>query len=173
MEKDKTIKLKKSLVYYKDKASRHIKGLIVDKNEEIELLQEQLKELKLEKDGLQALLDISESDTVTTFENGKYVHGIREIYIKLLGMNVGQNNVRPVIDYVLEQFTNICLEGQLPSAATTENLFAEAQILAKIQAAMAIAENKNSTLHYDETSKYERKTISSDSWWEILWCGTF
>ena len=43
--------MKKTLNYYKDKASRHIKDLIVDKDEEIELLQEQLKELKLEKDG--------------------------------------------------------------------------------------------------------------------------
>ena len=152
--------MKKSLVYYKDKASRYIKDLIVDKDEEIELLQEQLKELKLEKDGLQALLDISESDTVTTFESGRYVNGIREIYIKLLGMNVGRNNVRPVIESVLEQFTNIRLEGPLPSAATTGNLFTEAQILAKIQAAMAVAENENSTLHYDETSKYGRKTGS-------------
>ena len=61
--------MKKSLNYYKDKAGRHIKDLIVDKDQEIELLQEQWKELKLEKDGLQALLDISESDMVTTFEN--------------------------------------------------------------------------------------------------------
>ena len=45
----------------------------------------------------------------------------------------------------------------LPSAATTG--FPEAQILAKVQAAMAIAENKNSTLYYDET-KYGRKTGS-------------
>ena len=44
-----------------------------------------------------------------------------------------------------------------PSAATTRNLFEEAQILAKIQAAMTVAENENSTLHYDETSKYGRK----------------
>ena len=34
-EKDKTQKLKKSHVYYKDKASRHIKDIIVDKDEEI------------------------------------------------------------------------------------------------------------------------------------------
>ena len=75
-------------------------------------------------------------------------------------MNVGCNNVCPVIESVLDQFTNIRLEGPLLSAATTGNLFAEAQILAKTQAAMAIAENKNSTLHYDETSKYGRKTGS-------------
>ena len=123
--------MKKSLVYYKDKASTHIKDLIVDKDEETELFPEQLKELNLEKDGLQALLEISESDTVTTFESGGYVNGIREIYIKLLGMNVGRNNVRSVIESVLEQITNIRLEGPLP-AATTGSLFAEAQILAKI-----------------------------------------
>ena len=52
-EKEKIKKLNKTLNYYKDKASRHIKDLIVDKDEEIELLQEQLKELNLEKDGLQ------------------------------------------------------------------------------------------------------------------------
>ena len=55
-------------MYYRDKASRHIKDLIADKDEEIDLLQEQLKELKLEKGGLQALLSISEFDTVITFE---------------------------------------------------------------------------------------------------------
>ena len=38
--------------------------------------------------------------------------------------------------------------------------FAEAQILAKIQAAMAIQENKNTTLHSGEISKYGRKTGS-------------
>ena len=79
-----------------------IKDLIVDKDKEIELLQEQLKELKLEKGGLQALLDISESDIVTTFENGTYVNAIRGIYIKFLGMNVGRNNVDTVIESVLE-----------------------------------------------------------------------
>ena len=94
--------MQKSLVYYKDQASRHIKDLIVDKDKEIELLQEQLKELKLEKGGLQALLDINESDTVKTFENGTYVNGIRGIYIKFLGMKVGRNNVDPVIESVLE-----------------------------------------------------------------------
>ena len=159
-KKDKIQKLEKSLVYYKDKASRHIEDLIIDKDETIELLQKHLKELKLEKDGLQTLLDISESNTVATFESGRYVNRSREIYIKLLGINVGRNNVRPFIESFLEQVLNIRLEGSLPSAAATGNLFAEAQILAKIQAAMAIAENKNSTLHYDETSNYGTKTGS-------------
>ena len=134
-DKYKTKKLKKSLNYYKDKASRHIKDLILDKDKETELLQEQLKELKLEKDGLQALLYINESDMVTTFENGRYVNGITKIYIKLFGINVGRN-VCPIIGSVLEQFTNIRLAGPLLSPATTGNLFTVAQILTKIQAAV-------------------------------------
>ena len=134
-DKYKTKKLKKSLNYYKDKASRHIKDLILDKDKETESLQEQLKELKLEKDGLQALLYINESDMVTTFENGRYVNGITKIYIKLFGINVGRN-VCPIIGSVLEQFTNIRLAGPLLSPATTGNLFTVAQILTKIQAAV-------------------------------------
>ena len=134
-DKYKTKKLKKSLNYYKDKASGHIKDLILDKDKETELLQEQLKELKLEKDGLQALLYINESDMVTTFKNGRYVNGITKIYIKLFGINVGRN-VCPIIGSVLEQFTNIRLAGPLLSPATTGNLFTVAQILTKIQAAV-------------------------------------
>ena len=75
-------------------------------------------------------------------------------------MNVGLDNVRPVIESVLEQFTIILLEGPLSSAVTRGNFFAEAQILAKIQVAVGIAGNRNSTLHYDETSKYVRTTGS-------------
>ena len=68
-----------------------------------------------------ALLDISESDIVTTFQNRRYVNGIREIYIKLLSMNVGRNNVCSIIESVFEQFTNIRLAGLIPSPATTRN----------------------------------------------------
>ena len=82
-EKKKNKKLKKSLNYYKGKASTRFKDLIAEKDEETELLQEQLDKLKLEKEVLEALLDINESDIATTIENGKYVNGIREIYIKL------------------------------------------------------------------------------------------
>ena len=75
--------MKKLLNYYKGKASTHFKDLIAEKDEETELLQEQLDKLKLEKEVLEALLDINESDIATNVENGKYVNGIREIYIKL------------------------------------------------------------------------------------------
>ena len=94
----------------------------------------------MEKDALKVLRDISESDAITASESGRCVNGIRENSIKLLGMNVGRNNVCPVIESVLELFTNKQLEG--PPAATTGNFFVEVWILTKIQAAMAIAEKK-------------------------------
>ena len=86
-KKDETKKLKNPHNYYKDKGSRYMKNLIVDKDEETELLQEPLKELELERHGLHAL-DITEPDMVTIFENERYDNGIREIYINFLGKNV-------------------------------------------------------------------------------------
>ena len=97
------------------------------------------KILKLEKYGLQTLLDISESNTVTTFGSGRYVNEFRDIYIKILGMNVGWDNVRPVPESFLEQYTKIRLEKPSPSAVATGNLFADTQILTKILAAMVFA----------------------------------
>ena len=77
----------------------------------------------------------------------------------------------PSHQYPNQSVTN-ALTLKLRKAAATGNLFAETQVLAETQAAMVIAETKNSTWHYDEISKYQR-FHSSDSWWEILWSGTF
>ena len=65
-----------------------------------------------------------------------------------------------LLSQFLNNLLNIRLAGPLPLPGTTGNLFAEAQIIAKIQPAAAIVENENSALHYDETSKYGRKTSS-------------
>ena len=96
-KKDKIKQSKKPLSYYEDNASKQIKALNVDMDEEIELLQKERKELKLEKDRLPALLAITEYDMVTTFGNGKYVNGIGDIYIKLLDMNAERNNFHSII----------------------------------------------------------------------------
>ena len=50
----------------------------------------------------------------------------RDLYV-----NVGRNNVHPIIESFLDQFTKVRLGGPLPSPASTGNLLAEAQILAK------------------------------------------
>ena len=52
------------------------------------------------------------------------------------------------------------IENRLPSPALTSTLFAEAKVIANIQAGHAVTKNCNSTLYYNETSKYGLKTES-------------
>ena len=66
--------MKKLLNYFKDKASRRIKDLNNDKDEiKNELLQEKLKELEVEKYGLQESLGISKSNIITSFEESNQI----------------------------------------------------------------------------------------------------
>ena len=153
-------KLKKSLEYFKEKSNSQIKGEIYKRIEKIELLQEQVKELMKEKEYLQELLDLTESPVVTTYEKGKYVDSIRQVYIKLLNMKVGRNNVKEVIETVLGDLTNVMIDGPLPSAALTSMLFTEGRTLANLHVATELQNNENSTLHYDETSKFGKKAGS-------------
>ena len=70
-EKEYIKKIKKSLEYFKEKSNSQIKGKIYKRNEKIELLQEQVKELMKEKEYLQELLNLTESPVVTTYDKGK------------------------------------------------------------------------------------------------------
>ena len=153
-------KLKKLLTYHKGKGNRGIRETIKEKEEEIIALKKSVQALERETKELENLLNFTESPIVTTFADGKYVDSIREVYIKLLSMNVGRGKVEEVIKTVLGGLTNVTIDGPLPSAALTSVLSAEARTLANIQAAKALAENPNSTMHYDETTKYGFKSGS-------------
>ena len=59
-EKEHIKKIKKSLEHFKEKSNSQIKGEIFKRNEKIEFLQEQVKELMKEKEYLQELLDLTE-----------------------------------------------------------------------------------------------------------------
>lgn len=139
------------MTYHKGKGNRGIRDTIEEEEEEI---------ISLKKVFNFNLLNFMESPTVTTFSDGKYVDAIREVYIKLLSMNVGRGKVEEVIKTVLGGLTNVTINGPLPSAALTSVLSAEARTLANMQAAKALAENAKSTMHYDETTKYGFKSSS-------------
>ena len=83
--------------YHKSKKVGDLRSSIEEKKEEICALNINLKQLHKEKEDLQCLLDFSETPVVKTFENGKYVDSIRELYIKLFSLNVGRNNVKTVL----------------------------------------------------------------------------
>ena len=63
-----------------------------------------------EKEYLQELLDLAESPVVATCEKRKYVDLIRQLYIILLNMKVGRNNVKEVIETVLGDLTNVMMD---------------------------------------------------------------
>ncbi len=64
------------------------------------------------------------------------------------------------VEEVIKTVLGVTIDGPLPSAALTSVLSAEARTLANLQAAKALAENANSTMHYDETTKYGFKSGS-------------
>ncbi len=116
--------------------------------------------LENEKKTLENVVNFLEQPVVKTFEGGRYVDSVREVYIKLLSMNVGRNKVEGVIKTVLNDLAGISVEGPFPSAALTSILSAEARTLSNLQAAKELAKNKFSTLHYDETSKFGNRSGS-------------
>ena len=162
-EKEFINKLKNFLEYFKEKSNSQIKGEIYRRNEKLELLEEQVKELMKEKEYLQELLDLTEPLVVTTYEKGKYIDSIRQVYIKLIKMKDGRKNVKEVAETVLvieTDLTNVIIDGALPSAALTSILFTEGRTLTNLHVATELQNNENSTLDYDETSKLGKKAGS-------------
>ena len=153
-KRDKRL-LQKRVSYFKRKTEKSADV------EQIELVEQELtscyekiQKLKLEKRELEDMINFMEGDrTVTTFHEGRYSDNVREVYMKLLNLNIGRNNVESVIRTVLQKLANLDI-GRLPSRALTSRLFVEAKCLADIQVASKMLEDQNATLHYDETTKF-------------------
>ena len=79
--------------------------------------------------------NLTETPVVATYEKGKCVDSIRQIYIKLLNMKVGWNNVKEVMETVLGDLANVIIDGPLPSAALTSMFFTEVRTFANLHVA--------------------------------------
>ena len=126
-ERNERKQIKKKIAYLKGKDLEKLKLDVGAKDEEMSELRKKLKTLEEENNECGNLIDFMESPTVSTFANGRYTDAIRETYIKLLSMNVGRNNVGPVIKTVLKDLAGITIEERLPSAALTSILSVEAR----------------------------------------------
>ncbi len=115
MQERKIKDLKKSLEKAQRKVS-YYKGKVDPKNEKLEewkaTLEEEKKSLnktltfveKREKE-LEELQILLESDTITTFAEGRFSNEIRELVIELYACNVSLNKVNDVIKAVVKKFT--------------------------------------------------------------------
>ncbi|CAH3185331.1 unnamed protein product [Porites evermanni] len=119
------------------------------------------KELKEKNKELEQLTCLLEDETISTFEDGKYVDEVREVIMDLLAMNVSMSKVNEVIRTVLKKLTGKSL-SRLPSKAVHSRLLVEAKHLADVQLGRAMLEEADpsqvvgNTLHGDGTTKYHR-----------------
>ena len=90
---------------------------------------------------------------VVTFEAGRYTDEVRQCYLELLSMNVGVNNVAPIIRSVLTNIAGISVEW-LPKYTATVQMLTELRGIAYQQIAEKLTETKHTTLHSDATTKY-------------------
>jgi len=119
------------------------------------------KELKEKNKELEQLTYLLEDDTISTFEDGKYVDEVREVIRELLAMNVLMSKVNEVIRTVLKKLAGKSL-SRLPSKAVLSRLLVEAKHLADVQLRRAMLKEADlslvvgNTLHGDGTTKYHR-----------------
>ena len=169
--KSEVEQLKQQKICLQKKVS-HIKKQKSTQANEIDLLKEHnaanilelkscAKELKEKNKELQQLTCLLEDETISTFEDGKYIDEVREVIMDLLAMNVSMSKVNEVIRTVLKKLTGKSL-SRLPSKAVHSRLLVEAKHLADVQLGRAMLEEADpsqvvgNTLHGDGTTKYHR-----------------
>ena len=110
---------------------------------------------------MEQLTRLLEDETITTFENGRYVDEVQEVIMDLLAMNVSMSKVNEVIRTVLQKLAGKSI-SRLPSKAVHSRLLVEAKHLADVQLGRAMLEEADpsqvigNTLHRDGTTKYHR-----------------
>ena len=169
--KSEVEQLKQQKIGLQKKVS-HIKKQKSTQANEIDLLKEHdtanilklescAKELKEKNRELEQLTCLLEDETISTFEDGKYVDEVREVIMDLLAMNVSMSKVNEVIRTVLKKLTWKRL-SRLPRKAVHSRIFVEAKHLADVQLGRAMLEEADpsqvvgNTLHRDGTTKYHR-----------------
>ncbi len=171
MQERKIKELKKSLEKAQRKVS-YYKGKVDQKNEKLEewkaTLEEEKKSLnkkltfveKREKE-FEELQILLESDTMTTFAEGRFSNEIRELVIELYACNVSLNRVNDVNKAVVKKFTKKKI-SRLPSKGLLSRFFVKARYLADKQIGEAMLKGTDlsscigNTLHSDGASKFHK-----------------
>ncbi|KAI8509787.1 hypothetical protein Bbelb_122150 [Branchiostoma belcheri] len=122
----------------------------VDLEEKIANLKAENKELH---DNMTKFLD---SDEVKTFEDGRFTTDVRQVYMMLLSMDTGLNNVEWIIRTVLQKLGGLKC-GRLPKYSTAQTMFAEARRLSQMHVADVVSKSDNITVGTDGTTKKHDK----------------
>ena len=127
--------------------------------EEIRLLEQDNIELK---DKVQEILSDA-TDSIATFEGGRYTDDVRTCCYELLSLNVSVNNVRSVIDSVLRNVAH--KEAvRLPKKTTVCDMLLECLTVAQAQVAEELSQDDGiyHTLQSDGTTKHGQHFTTFD-----------
>ena len=101
---------------------------IVKQQEQSLKLAKEVDQLLQDNADLQRIVDKimepNHKNLIVTFCDGKYTNDVRACYYELLSLNVGTNNVVPIITAVLQSFTDKTL-GRIPSKTLLSNMMIE------------------------------------------------
>lgn len=102
------------------------------------------------KDVVESLLS---SEEIATFENGKYTDDVRTCVYELLSLNVGVQNIAPVIRCALKNIAHrsVC---RLPNHGLTCQIILESFTVVQAQLGKKLSEIAASTLRTNETAKF-------------------
>ena len=125
--------------------TERLKSQLDEAEEMIITLEEELEELKEDA-----------ADEIETYCDGKYTDEMRQCCISLLSLNVGVNNVGPVVTEVLKLANK--RPAELPSTTLLKSMLVEGRAagLAQIGEATELG-GTSQTLHYGGTTKFGKK----------------
>ena len=120
-------------------------------------LAEEIGQLVQDNADLQQMVDeaMKPNHKLVTFCDGKYTDNVRACCYELLSLNVGVNNVVPIIKTVLQSFTDKVLD-RMPSKTLLCNMMIECLTLAQAQLGeeLTIDDTGSFTIQTDGTTKY-------------------
>ena len=120
----------------------------------------QIKVAELEEENLDLFEKVEEvmaeaSDQIVTFEKGKFTNDVRACCYELLSLNVGVNNVKPVINAVLSNIAHKHVD-RLPGRTLLCDMMIECLTIAQAQLGEELSKERENhfTLQTDGTTKY-------------------
>jgi len=132
----------------------HLQMVTKDLSEEIELAKRSLRESENNYDCMLERLQELQSNTFESkVHQMKYLDNVRQCCIELLSLNVGVNNVEPIIRSVLKHIASFKIK-ELPQKSILIRMFAEMKGLSCQQLSEELQKEDKLTLHSDGTSNF-------------------
>ena len=136
------------------------KEILQKKDDEIICQWLRIKELEKSNGDLQKIIEAVDDQRLELNDNGRFSNEIRQVVMKLHGLNLSSRSICPAIKRVLDGLTNVTVDC-LPSYGTVNKMLYEAKCLALLNAGRESLKDKEETepanfLLSDGTSKLKK-----------------